>query len=126
LLLTRITKKLFKIILGGKIMAGIDWELEDPLIDNVKLFKDDAGFWNVSVVVREATPGSLGKNVIVIRLTERGSLPFQDKEVARMTWPVSKSRTQGEVASNTFEFNTGSAAYPTHMKIGLEVIEQQQ
>lgn len=99
-------------------MAEVSWQIDDPVVENISYTKDAAGFWNVSITLQEATPGSLGNKVVMAKLKSRG------KDIAQSLWPVTASRTEGEAAKTTLSFQTGSATYPDRARLEIELAEK--
>ena len=103
-------------------MAEVNWQIEDPVVEELRFSKDAAGFWNVSVALQEAATGSVGKKVVKARLVDEGHL--RGKDIAQSMWPVAGSRQEGKPARTTLTFNTGSATYPAKMKLEMELVEK--
>jgi hypothetical protein len=99
-------------------MAEVSWQVDDPIVESFSCIKDAAGFWNVSITLEEATPGSLGKKVVMAKLKAHG------KDVAQSLWPVTASRQEGEAAKTTLTFQTGAATYPEKAKLEIELTEK--
>jgi hypothetical protein len=99
-------------------MAEVSWQVDDPVVENISYTKDAAGFWNVSITLQEATPGSLGKKVVMAKLKAHG------KDVAQSLWPVTASRPEGETSKTTLTFQTGSATYPDRARLEIELTEK--
>ncbi len=103
-------------------MVGIAWELEDPIVEDVKITQGEQGFWTVSVTLREQHPRSLEGKVIRAKLIDQGR--FFGKEIASRIWAVESSRHGFEVSKTAFTFDTGSTEYPEHTKVELEFFEK--
>lgn len=99
-------------------MAEVSWQVDDPIVESISWTKDAAGFWNISVNLEEATPGSLGKKVVMAKLKSHG------KDVAQSLWPVTASRQEGEAAKTSLSFQTGAATYPDRAKLEIELTEK--
>lgn len=104
-------------------MARIEWEVDDPLIDEVELSQDEQGLWMVKVSVREQKAESLGQKVVRARMVDQGR--FFGKEIASETWPVAQTRKRkGMVSRRTLVFRTGTNEYPDNTKIEFEFVHQ--
>lgn len=99
-------------------MADLNWELADPIVENVQFSRDAGGFWNVQVSLRESTPKSLGGKVV------RAKLKVDGKEAAQSLWPVAGSRSEEGISRTTMTFQTGSALYPHKAKFEVELTER--
>ncbi len=99
-------------------MPEVSWQIDDPVVQSISFVKDAAGFWNVSAALQEATPGSLGKKVVMAKLKAHG------KDIAQSLWPVTATRPEGEAAKTTLSFQTGSATYPDRARLEIELTEK--
>jgi len=99
-------------------MAEVNWQIDDPIVESIGCTKDVAGFWNVSITLQEATPGSLGIKVVRAKLKAHG------KDIAQSLWPVSALRQEGQAARHTMTFQTGSIVYPDKVKLEIELAEK--
>ncbi len=73
-------------------MSDFSWQIDDPMVESIAYTRDEAGFWNVSIALKEAQPGSLAANVVSVKLKAHG------QDVAQTLWPVSGSRQEGQAA----------------------------
>jgi len=99
-------------------MTEVNWQIDDPIVESIGCTKDAAGFWNVSITLHEATPGSLGIKVVRTKLKAHG------KDIAQSLWPVSALRQEGQAAKTTLTFQTGSKVYPDKVKLEIDLAEK--
>jgi hypothetical protein len=99
-------------------MSELRWQIDDPIVESITYAKDEAGFWNVSIVLREAQPGSLATSVVSVKLKAHG------QDVAQTLWPVSASRQEGQAAETTLTFQTGARTYPLRARVVVELAQK--
>ncbi len=99
-------------------MSDFSWQIDDPIVESITYARDEAGFWNVSIALKEAQPGSLAANVVSVKLKAHG------QDVAQTLWPVSGSRREGQAAETTLTFQTGSKTYPLRARVVIALAQK--
>ena len=99
-------------------MSEFSWQIDDPIMESIAYVRDEAGFWNVSIALKEAQPGSLAANVVSVKLKAHG------QDVAQTLWPVAGSRHEGQPAETTLTFQTGSKTYPIRARVVIALAQK--
>jgi hypothetical protein len=99
-------------------MSEFSWQIDDPIMESIAYARDEAGFWNVSIALKEAQPGSLAANVVSVKLKAHG------QDVAQTLWPVTGSRQEGQAAETTLTFQTGSKTYPLRARVVIALVQK--
>ncbi|MBM4445531.1 MAG: hypothetical protein FJ020_09600 [Chloroflexi bacterium] len=99
-------------------MSDFSWQIDDPILESINYARDDAGFWNVSIALKEAQAGSLAANVVSVKLKAHG------QDVAQTLWPVAGSRQEGQAAETVLTFQTGSKTYPLRARVVIALAQK--
>ena len=104
-------------------MASISWDMDDPIVKNVKFEQDKTRQWNVIVTLHEHWRDSLGAKVVKGKLVHEGMI--FDKDIDSVTWTPATTRSERgrRPSESIMTFHTQSEDYPEKAKVEIEVTE---